>query len=89
MQTEEMRLDGNAVAGSLLDVFAVDVTAAVATCAGCGAERLVGALLEYGHGMGVVLRCPGCDAVMLRVVRAGGYVRFDASGVSVLAIPRE
>jgi hypothetical protein len=36
-----------------------------------------------------VLRCPGCDAVMLRVVRAGGYVRFDASGVSVLAIPRE
>lgn len=89
MQTEEMRLDGNAVAGSLFDVFAVDVTAALATCAGCGAERLVGALLEYGHGMGVVLRCPGCDAVMLRVVRTRGYVRVDASGVSVLAIPRE
>ena len=87
MQTEDMRLDGNAVAGSLLDVFAADVTAALATCAGCGAERLVGALLEYGHGMGVVLRCPGCDAVMLRVVRASGYVRVDASGVSVLAIP--
>jgi hypothetical protein len=89
MQSEEMRLDGNAVAGSLLDVFAVDVTAALATCAGCGAERLVGALLEYGHGMGVVLRCPGCEAVMLRVVRTRGYVRVDASGVSVLAIPQE
>ena len=89
MQTEEMRFDGNAVAGSLLEVFAVDVTAAVATCAGCGAERLVGALLEYGHAMGVVLRCPGCDTVMLRVVRTPGYVRVDATGVSVLAIPRE
>jgi hypothetical protein len=89
MQTEEMRLDGNAVAGSLLDVFSVDVTAAMATCAGCGAERLVGALLEYGHGMGVVLRCPGCDSVMIRLVRAPGYVRLDATGVSVLTIPTD
>ncbi|HET7373393.1 MAG TPA: DUF6510 family protein [Gemmatimonadaceae bacterium] len=89
MQTEEMRLDGNAAAGTLREIFATDVTAALATCIGCGAVSPVGALLEYGHGMGVVLRCPGCSAVLLRVVRSPGWLRVDASGVAVMAIAVE
>ena len=87
MQTEKMRLDGNAAAGALRELFVRDVTAAVATCAGCGSEGAVGSLLEYGHGMGIVLRCPRCDAPMLRLVRAPGWLRVDASGISVLLIP--
>lgn len=87
MQTEEMRLDGNAAAGPLRELFSGDVTMAVATCAGCGAERPLGALLEYGHGMGVILRCPGCDTAMLRLVHARGFIRLDPSGISLLAIP--
>jgi hypothetical protein len=38
MQAEEMRLDGNAAAGALRDVFARDITDAMATCAGCGQQ---------------------------------------------------
>ena len=87
MQTEEMRLDGNAAGGALRQVYARDVTGALATCARCHAEGPVGALLEYGHGMGVVLRCPHCDALMLRVVHARGWVRVDASGIALLMIP--
>jgi hypothetical protein len=87
MQTEEMRLDGNAAGGALRQVYARDVTDARATCARCHAEGPVGALLEYGHHMGVVLRCPGCDAPMLRVVQARGWVRVDASGIALLVIP--
>lgn len=87
MRTEEMRLDGNAAAGALRDVFASDVTAALATCRGCGAVNPVGALLEYGHAMGVVLRCPGCGDPMLRLVRTSSAVRLDASGISLLTIP--
>jgi hypothetical protein len=87
MQADEMRLDGNAAGGTLLDLFARDVTAAMATCAGCGAVRPVGALLAYGHAMGVILRCPGCDAAMLRLARTPGWVRVDASGLRLLAIP--
>lgn len=87
MQTEELRLDGNAAGGALREVFARDVTAAIATCAGCGSAGAVGTLLEYGHGMGVVLRCPRCDAPMLRVVRTPGWVRVDASGITLLLIP--
>jgi len=35
--TEPTFLDGNAMAGALGEVFAVDVTAAVGRCDGCGA----------------------------------------------------
>jgi uncharacterized protein DUF6510 len=87
MQTEEMRLDGNAAGGILRDVFTHEMTAALATCAGCGNRGAVGALLEYGHGMGIVLRCPGCDAPMLRIVRTPGLIRLDPSGVLLLMIP--
>jgi hypothetical protein len=86
MQAEEMRLDGNAAGGALAEVFARDVTAAVATCAGCGRSGPVGTLLEYGHGMGVILRCPGCDMAVLRIVRTPGWLRVDAAGVALLAI---
>lgn len=87
MRTEEMRLDGNAAGGALREVFARDVTAALATCTECGAVAPVGALLEYGHGMGLILRCPGCDAAMLRIVHTTGWLHVDASGMSLLLIP--
>jgi hypothetical protein len=87
MQSEEMRLDGNAAGGALRDVFAQDMTAALATCTGCGDEGAVGTLLAYGHGMGVVLRCPHCDAPMLRIVRARGWLHVDTSGIARLLVP--
>ena len=87
MQIEEMRLDGNAAAGALRQIFAQEMTVAIATCAGCGTARRIGALLEYGHAMGVVLRCPGCDTAMLRFARTAGWLRLDASGISYLLIP--
>ena len=87
MQTEEMRLDGNAAAGILRELFVQDMTAAVATCRGCGATGMVGGLLDYGQEMGAVLRCPKCDAVLLRVVHARDAIRFDPSGVALLVIP--
>jgi hypothetical protein len=87
MQTEEMRLDGNAAGGALRELFAQDVTEALATCTGCGMTGPMGALLEYGHGMGVILRCPACNTAVLRIVRAPGWLRVDASGISLLRIP--
>jgi len=89
MQVEEMRLDGNAAGGMLREVFARDVTAALATCAGCGSLGPIGALLEYGQSMGVILRCPSCDACMLRIVRTPGGLAVDASGTSILMIPMD
>jgi hypothetical protein len=87
MQTEEMRLDGNAAAGALREIFAQEMTVAVATCMGCGTAREVGTLLAYGHAMGVILRCPGCDMPMLRLTHTPGWLRVDVSGTSYLMIP--
>jgi hypothetical protein len=87
MQTEEMRLDGNAAGGALRELFAGDVTAARVTCVGCGKVGPLGTLLEYGHGMGVVLRCPACDRAVLRVVRSPGWLHVDVSGLSFMTIP--
>ena len=83
---DALRLDGNAAAGILREIFAVDLTAAEAKCANCGATRAVGALLVYAHGMGTVVRCPSCDAVVLRVGRTPTQIWLDATGARHLVI---
>jgi Family of unknown function (DUF6510) len=87
MAIDQMRLDGNAAGGVLRDVFTHDMTAALATCAHCGKVSAVGSLLEYGRSMGVVLRCVGCEAAMLRIVQTPGSLRLDPSGILLLVIP--
>jgi hypothetical protein len=89
MQTEEMRLDGTAAAGALRDVFAVDMTLALATCAGCGNVGPMGELLEYGHAMGIVLRCPACENVVIRIARGSSRLHVDVSGIAMLVIPAD
>ena len=84
--SNSLRLDGNAAAGILSELFVPDLTAARATCAGCGATRPVGALLVYAHGMGTVVRCPDCDAAVLRVVRTSTQVWVDPTGARRIVI---
>ena len=77
-------LDGNAAAGVLSEVFTLEATSAVATCAGCGATGAVAEARVYEAGMGTVLRCPDCDGVLLRLVRTRGEIRMEMRGVRVL-----
>ena len=88
MQVEDARLDGNSAAGALRDLFAVDTTAAMATCAGCGRSAPVGALLDYGHAMGVILRCAYCYTAVLRMAHTRRQIFVDFSGVSCLVVSR-
>jgi hypothetical protein len=71
-------LDGNAAAGALREVFAVEMTTASCTCAACGSVSAVGALLLYGGAMGSVLRCPSCEALVLSItsVPAGRFIEL-------------
>ncbi len=78
---EEMRLDGNAVAGLLGEVFAVEMTAAVVSCAHCGATGAVAAAQVYMHGPGIVMRCPGCSGVVMRFAQIRGRLVADLHGV--------
>jgi hypothetical protein len=80
------RLDGNAIAGLLWEVFGAELTVATGVCDGCGASELVGALHVY-RAAGVVVRCPHCDNVLVRVVRASDRTWVDLSGLRVLELP--
>jgi Family of unknown function (DUF6510) len=83
---EALRLDGNAAAGILSEVFVPDLTTARVTCANCGTIRALGALLVYAHGMGMVVRCPSCDAVVLRVARPRSQVWLDPTGARMVVM---
>jgi hypothetical protein len=82
---EKLRLDGNAVAGLLQEVFAAEVTTAIGTCAGCGAVEAVGAVHVY-NAAGTVLRCPHCEAVLLKLVTDGARIWIDVRGVRTLEL---
>jgi hypothetical protein len=87
MSSMDMYTDGNALAGPLGEIFAVDVTVARGRCAGCGRVDEVAALRLYDHAPGLVARCPGCEAVVLRLVRGPDRAWLDLRGVVALEIP--
>jgi hypothetical protein len=58
--------DGNDVAGLLAEFAASEMTTVHRRCQGCHDEHPLGAHRAY-HGAGIVLRCPGCDAVAVRI----------------------
>jgi predicted oxidoreductase len=79
-------LDGNAMAGELSEIFAVDLTAAVATCAGCKHPSVVATLRVWGQEAGLVARCPSCDDVILRFVRGPERAWLDLRGAVSLQV---
>jgi hypothetical protein len=80
-------VDGNELAGTLREVFAVDVTVARGRCAGCGLESPVAEVRVFDRAPGLVARCRGCDAVLLRVVRGPGRAWLDLRGMTYLEFP--
>jgi hypothetical protein len=80
-------LDGNALAGSLREIFAVDMTIATGRCAGCGYRGPVATLRVYQRAPGLVARCPNCEEVVLRVVRGPDRAWLDLRGTVSLEIP--
>ncbi len=83
-----LMLDGNAAAGVLREIFAVEMTTSPAECTGCGREGELGALLAFVQAPGLVLRCPGCEQVMLRIVQTPEATYLDARGVVALRLER-
>ena len=80
MDDRDLRLDGNAVAGMLTEIFTDELTADSAACEGCGAAHEIGSMMAYVHGMGAVLRCPTCESVMMRVSHAPDRMWLDLRG---------
>jgi hypothetical protein len=80
------RLDGNAAAGPLSELFTVDLVAAISTCAHCGRDAALGEHLVYADAPALVVRCPTCTGVVLRYASAGGRIRIDLSGARLVVL---
>jgi hypothetical protein len=86
MTDEPTYLDGNAIAGMMSEVFTMDVTTAVGHCDGCGRVAVVAEARVYVDAPGAVLRCAGCDAVLMRVVSTPDRTWIDLRGLAVLQL---
>ena len=82
------RVDGNAVAGILDEVFAFETTEARGRCDACGAVWQLGAAHVYAHPLapGAVVRCRACESVLVVAVRADGRIRLACVGLTWLEI---
>ncbi|MGH6657412.1 MAG: DUF6510 family protein [Actinocrinis sp.] len=78
--------DGNALAGPLSEIFAIDVTTAIGQCTGCGNTGPMARLRVYGAEPGMVARCPECRQVVLRLVRSADTAWLDLRGTVSLRI---
>ncbi len=79
-------LDGNAAAGELSKIFAVDVTAAEGQCAYCGTIKRFAEAHLYMQAPGLVARCAVCEQVLLRLVNVRQRVFLDVRGMKYLSI---
>ena len=84
----DLTVDGNALAGMLETLFGAEMTAVPGRCAHCGKVHMVGEMRAYTRGPGMVLRCPTCEQVVLRVVRTSRATYVDASGAAYLVFER-
>jgi Family of unknown function (DUF6510) len=80
-------LDGNAAAGILRGLFALEMTEAILTCGGCGAVAEIGAERLYGGTMGAILRCVNCSSVVIRLVHTPNGFWLDMRGVRRVFVP--
>ena len=84
----DLTVDGSAVGGMLAAAFGGEMTAAPGQCASCHTVSVVGTMRAYVRGPGVVLRCPACAEVVIRVVQTPTATLIDVSGVTYLRIER-
>ncbi len=88
MTVPPVHTDGNALAGPLSELFAVDLTSAMTTCSDCGLQSRVAQLHVYSGGPGTIARCPGCGHAVVRFASTPTWTVLDLRGTIALAVPR-
>ncbi len=86
MSDAPRRLDGNVAAGPLATVFAFEVTSARCMCAACGSTASFAEYHAYTDAPGTVVRCPSCQAVVVKVAETPGHTWVDLRGARVFDV---
>lgn len=82
---DDYALDGNAIGGLLIEVFGTEMTTATGTCGSCGTVSQVAELAVYRPGLGTVVRCRTCEAILMTFVQIHGVTCVDLLGLASLA----
>lgn len=85
---DDLVLDGNAVAGTLAEIYGDEMTTVLAECASCGKVDPVGGLLAFVHAPGIVLRCTACQTVIIRIVQTPTRTLVDVRGKRIPPPPK-
>lgn len=83
--SDNSTLDGNAIGGLLIEVFGTEMTTAIGTCGSCGTVSQVAELAVYRPGLGTVVRCRTCEAILMTFVQIHGVTCVDLLGLASLA----
>ena len=85
--TSDAPVDGNALAGPMMEMFGREMTEARCCCATCGTVNAMGALAVYDRAPGAVVRCPACaNVIMVAVQRPTGW-RFHFNALRWIDSP--
>jgi len=76
--------DGDAAARDLSQLFGTDTTHVSGPCLSCGDQVVIAEAHAFLGGPGTVLRCPGCESVLLRMVRSPERTWLEISGMGYL-----
>jgi hypothetical protein len=76
-------LDGNAIAGPLMEYFGSEMTPASGACRHCATVSQIAELAVYMPGLGAVARCPTCGKVVMVLVTIREELRVDLSGFAL------
>ena len=82
---DDYALDGNAIGGLLIEVFGTEMTTAIGTCGSCGTVSQVAELAVYRPGLGTLVRCRACEALLMTFVQIRGVFCVDLQGLASLA----
>ena len=77
-------LDGNAIAGLLVDVFGTEMTTATGTCGNCGTSAQLAEVAVYVRAPGTVARCRTCESIVMVLVTIRDVTCVDLRGLTEL-----
>jgi len=80
-------VDGNAIAGLLVEAFGTEMTTAIGVCGHCDATGMLAEQVVYNRAPGTVVRCRSCAGVLMVLVEVRGTYRVDLEGLAALERP--
>ena len=79
-------LDGNAIAGRLMDVFGTEMTTATGVCSSCRAAGPLAECEVYVQAPGVVMRCRTCSNLLMVIVTVRDVACVDLRGLEEIRV---